>query len=429
MTILSAPKYVRDSTSPLIKVTDFGADPTGVKDSTEAFKKAVSELLSRKKYNCTMADGINDLGGAVIDLEGGNYTISDTILFPYYYGNYYIKDGAVRASLNFPNDKFMFQFGGDVECKNIQGCCIENIGISHLFFDGSHIALGLVKISKTMGSSLGPQLFFTGFYKYGLYLDGGHESMLHQAWFGAHYYSYPSHNVTIDKDCTAVYVHGNDHYIADTIVFQTPIGMVVLNEATVINGFHAWNDYTEYALIIRTRYVRMTNSYIDYSRLLIEGDIDHIIMENTFFLEATLVLEPHSQTGSCQNFFMLNSDYQGGSKEKGNSVIYSQKYGKYTTIRNVKIENVFHTNRDLIRMTKVKLTKKQSQATSWVFDLSNKLVFNRIGSVQYSIQNEENKFVQSYIKPFQNDTMKIEIVTSEPVTGTIFLTVDENNDD
>lgn len=429
MNILKSPPYIRDTASPLIRVTDFGADPTGVKDSTEAFNKAVAELLSRKKFNSTMADGINDLGGAVIDLEGGNYTISDTILFPYFYGNYQIKDGSIRASLTFPADKFMLQFGGDVACTNFQGSCIENIGLSHLFFDGSHVAAGNVKISKTMGSTLGPQLFFTGFNHYGIYLDGGHESMIHQAWFGAYYYSYAS-NVKIEPDCTAIYIHGNDHYVTDTIVFRTPLGMDVLNEATVINGFHIWNGQAEYGLRIRSRYVRMTNSYIDYTRMKIEGNIDHIILENTFFLEGTLVLEPHSQTATCQNFFMFNSDYQiNGGKEKGTSIVYSQEFGKFTTIKNVKIENVFHTKRELIRMTKVQLTKKQTNATNWVFDLSNKLVFNRIGSVQYSIQNEENKAVGSYIKPFESGSMKVEIVTAEPVTGTVFLTVDENNDD
>lgn len=69
------------------------------------------------------------------------------------------------------------------------------------------------------------------------------------------------------------------------------------------------------------------------------------------FLEGTLVLESHSQTVSYQYLYILNSDYQNkGAKEEGNSIIYSQDIGKYTIIKNVKIENVFHTKREIIRM-------------------------------------------------------------------------------
>lgn len=429
-TILKASPYVKDVSCPTIKVTTYGADPTGVKDSTDAFNKAISELLSRRNPNSTMADGIYDMGGAVIDLEGGNYTISDTLLFPYFYGNYQLKDGAIRASNSFPSSKFLLEFGGYGECSNKQGSCIENIGLSHMFFDGNHKALGNVRITKTMGATLGPQLFFTGFTKYGLYLQDGHESILHQTWFGSYYYEYPENeriNFKDDDYCTAIVVKGNDHIITDTIIFSTALGVDIYNQATLINNLHTWNG-GKYGIIIRSDYVRMTNSYLDYSRLKIEGNIGHLLIENTFFLESTVLLEPHSQSATCQDFFLLNSDYQTYDYEKGPSIVYSQEFGKYTTIHNVKVENIFHNQRDRIRMTKVQLNMKQNNATSWIFDLTDRLVFNRIGSIQYSIQNDNNEVISSYIKPIQDDNKKIEIITSKPVTGTVYLTVDENSD-
>lgn len=161
--ILSTP-YIKEVKSNVISITSLGGDPTGKIDSTDAFKKAVEELISRKTDK-TMSDGIADLGGAVIDLEGGEYVVNDTVFFPNMYGNYHIMDGTIRASDTFPEDKFLVQVGGDTPCTNKQGSCSESVAFSYMMFDGNHKALGNLKIVTTMGAPLGPQMFFTGFVK------------------------------------------------------------------------------------------------------------------------------------------------------------------------------------------------------------------------------------------------------------------------
>jgi hypothetical protein len=67
--------------SPIVPA-DFGADPTGTKDSTAAMQAAMSALLSRRGPPVSMASNITDLGGATLDLSGGSYLISAPLVIP-----------------------------------------------------------------------------------------------------------------------------------------------------------------------------------------------------------------------------------------------------------------------------------------------------------------------------------------------------------
>ncbi|KAL6206255.1 hypothetical protein ACLB2K_023503 [Fragaria x ananassa] len=56
----------------------YGADPTGANDSTEAIAKALEEAFQLES-SLEMLPGITDLGGVVIDLQGGNYKIAQPL--------------------------------------------------------------------------------------------------------------------------------------------------------------------------------------------------------------------------------------------------------------------------------------------------------------------------------------------------------------
>lgn len=65
----------------VFKVTDYGADPTGQTDSTEAIFRAISDAF-RAFDNKVLMAGIADLGGAEVHLEGGTYNISNPLRLP-----------------------------------------------------------------------------------------------------------------------------------------------------------------------------------------------------------------------------------------------------------------------------------------------------------------------------------------------------------
>ena len=64
----------------------YGADPTGVNESSDAILSALADAFSIRN-GVEMLPGITDLGGVVIDLQGGNYKISKPIRFPAGGGN------------------------------------------------------------------------------------------------------------------------------------------------------------------------------------------------------------------------------------------------------------------------------------------------------------------------------------------------------
>lgn len=61
--------------------TSYGADPTGKTDSTDAILRAISDALKGPGKGF-LFEGIVNLGGARVDLEGGNYLISRPLQFP-----------------------------------------------------------------------------------------------------------------------------------------------------------------------------------------------------------------------------------------------------------------------------------------------------------------------------------------------------------
>jgi hypothetical protein len=60
--------------------SEYGADPTGSEESSDAIMKAVEDAYKLQK-GIELVAGVNDLGGVVIDLGGGDYKISKPITF------------------------------------------------------------------------------------------------------------------------------------------------------------------------------------------------------------------------------------------------------------------------------------------------------------------------------------------------------------
>ena len=74
-------QYDGTSSPNVYHVTAYGADPTGKEDSTEAILKAMAAALEGPT-NGFLMEGIANLGGARIDLQGGNYLVSRPLRFP-----------------------------------------------------------------------------------------------------------------------------------------------------------------------------------------------------------------------------------------------------------------------------------------------------------------------------------------------------------
>jgi hypothetical protein len=165
-----------ESDSPVIRIAAYaGADPTGLDDSTKAFAAAMVDALTRGSGHI-MGDNVTDLGGVVVDPEGGEYLIGAPIVLPPMFGNIRFQRGTIRATPSFPAESYLIEIGAEKCVQGGQGCCNEHIGFENMLLDASLVALGGMRINNTVDTVVGPHMIFVGFLEAGLTIHGGHES-------------------------------------------------------------------------------------------------------------------------------------------------------------------------------------------------------------------------------------------------------------
>jgi len=142
------------------------------------------------------------------------------------------------ASPDFKGN-FLFIVGQPGSCHVPQGSCNIDINFPELFLDGSHVASGL-QINNVMGVTVGPGGYFLNFTEYGLQINGGHEVMMDRCWLGETNFDFDHVQHGVVPNATAIQVNGNDHYILNTVVFSSKIGLEVNGAADYITGVHVW---------------------------------------------------------------------------------------------------------------------------------------------------------------------------------------------
>lgn len=323
--------------SPIVPA-DFGADPTGAKDSTQAMQKAVVALLSRRGPSVSMASNITDLGGATLDLSGGSYLISSPLVIPPMFGNAQIVGGTLRASPTFPPGRWLVEIG-DPSCVprlpsgqvDVQGSCGQFFNLNEMMFDASHVAAGGVRVSKTMGTTIGPSVFFHGFTQAGVQINGGHEVMIQQGWFCECEWSQARGQICQEdpdgkggnvSKSIGVQINGNDNFMTDVIVFEyTAVGVELNGAANLLQGVHTWNaavydrgGYTwkgGVGIAVNQYQNRLIGCYLDFSALVVKNPSE-LVVEATFFLAAPAVFTSSGGATSISGVYMHGNTYAVG---------------------------------------------------------------------------------------------------------------------
>ena len=296
---------------PVISPVNFGADPTGVADSTAAFEAVTQALLNRTSGNTVLDNGIADLQGATVDLGGGAYLLSKPFKIPSFVGNMRVIHGSLRASASFPTSGYLIQVGDTTGCTNDQGSCNVNIGLAGLSFDGSQIAAGCVYIGDTMGAVYGPQNYAVNFTTVGLNVTGGHEVMAVQSWFGEYLYSDKRKENGTASTAIGIQFNGNDHIANDIIVYSSKIGIHVNGAANFITGIHTWNLATGNGgtgILVSAPQVRVTSCYLDWNDLVVADPGLFTVMDSFFLCGGRIVLKAVS-TGAVTGFYAAGNQF------------------------------------------------------------------------------------------------------------------------
>jgi hypothetical protein len=434
-----------EDVSPGVRVTplDFGADPTGKSDSSDAIQSCVQfcvnyssviDFLGHFPGDASFGNGkyIRNAGGCVIDLSGGEYLLSKPIVFPEYIANINFGHGSLVADPTpgvFPPDSFLLVVGIAGSCKIPQGSCNIDINFPELFLDGSHVASG-IQVNNVMGSTLGPGSYLLNFTSYGVQINGGHELMISRCWLGETNFDYPFSKTDLPT-AIAIQVNGNDHYIQSTVVFSSKIGLEVNGAANYITGVHVWFpsnqalafvDEGVKAFHITGWQNRFVGCYIDGSRAVFDtGGLNHNIWVDGFECCAGVADVPHG--------IMLLGDSIGGGMVIENNIfcggnIFSVPAtpGKAVAVKGTRIESNSFCGQGV--GSKATLSLTQTAASQWNFTFCDYLVFPTISRVKVSVIAASG-FPTAIARPPVGCSVLVE--TSESVTGTVSVEVDSSD--
>jgi len=419
-------------TSLTISIAALGGDPTGRNDSYAAFAAAVALAVSRNTTE-VMADNIRSLGGVAIVLEGGTYLLSQPVVVPPWVGNLRITGGSIVPAEGFPEGRYMLEVGmHKFKCsqKVKQKSCSEDFNLDNLLLDGRHTAYGLVQINSVMGGSVGPDIYFVGFTHAGLTLNGGHEIMVHQAWFGAYWYS-DTGKRDLQAGSTSIEVFGNDHVLSDVIVFGSQIGVNVTGGANIIRGVHAWNCATSaggMGITVSAGSTRLEEVYLDFTSLELVNP-KHVSVSNSFFLGmGNIILKATTPASIINGLALTNNMFGNANMPTNETIVLDEREGRFTEVVDFsmagtmpQVDGSWHAMK--YRGVSAIKTVRCQMCSEFVANFSDVLLFPGLPIVAatYSIAME-GEITQHALRPY-GVGMTVTVGTAAPVNGTVVISV------
>ncbi|KAJ8758641.1 hypothetical protein K2173_000362 [Erythroxylum novogranatense] len=396
----------------------YGADPTGVKDSGEALTNLLNDAFQAQQGHELMA-GVKDLGGVIVDLQGGNYRTCKPLRLPASGGgNLVIKGGTLRASDKFPMDRYLIE----LLSPDKNGVVYEGITFRDVLFDSGYHGGGLMIVNSARIRIT--DCLFIHFTSQGILVKGGHEVYISDSFLGQ------KPNVGGDPDerhftGTAIELHSNDNAITDVAIFSAAIGVLLYGQANILTNVHTYNKATYWGgvgIFVKkgASVTRISNCYLDYNNLYLE-DPNQVHCTNGFFLGGGRVLLKAIE-GKITGLNVLSNMFSGWGTNDWPEII--QVDGTFNHIDQVVIDHN-NVNGMTYKSTVGKLTVS-SYGTKWIADFSRFLVFpNRINHLQYSIYVKEKPegFFQHAVTNVTNNVVVVE--TDKPISASVSVFVDQ----
>jgi hypothetical protein len=109
---------------------------------------------------------------------------------------------------------------------------------------------------------------------------------VHETWLGEWIYSDPRKENGTASTAIGILINGNDHYVTNTIVFSSHIGVYINGAADVLTGVHTWNLATGNGgtgIVVGGSQNRLQECYLDWNDLVIM-DAEVVTFTDAFLL-------------------------------------------------------------------------------------------------------------------------------------------------
>eukprot|EP00055_Hartaetosiga_balthica_P005640 m.16812 g.16812 ORF g.16812 m.16812 type:complete len:510 (-) comp4675_c0_seq1:131-1660(-) len=441
----SIPRRAPISSGLHVRPTEFGGDPTGVKDSTNALNMAIQVCINQSTLSPngyfpgqdSFPDGlkIGDMGGCFVDLDGGEFKISSSLVIPEFNANMNFGFGSIVASKSFPTNDFLIVIGKEGSCNYPQGSCNIDLNFPNLFMDGASTAAGCMQINNVMGVTIGAGSYFLNFTQFGIQINDGHEVMIERCWLGETNFDFDYVQFNTRPNATAIAINGNDHYVLNTIVFSSKVGVVLNGAALVVYGTHVWFPANKALYFNDTMAFHITDGgnrlhgcYIDGGRAVFEGSgLSRNTWMNGFECCAG------SGLGGIPHGIMLRGNTIGPGLRITNNIFGGGSIWYEPTSSNAQpavVDSVIEYNSfsGNAKGTRVSRTlSSTSPQSSWNFNLCDVLALPVVSSVSVSlIADTQYGFPRSIVRPVQGCNVTVD---TDSFAGSVTINVDSSTYD
>ena len=359
--------------------TAYGADPTGVADSTSALQHAM-DAAAAMVVPGPYIGGLTNTGGAIVNLEGGEYRVSKPLTLGNG-GGMRVCCGSLIASDTFPMGDAILGMDGHNEFITIEDVAFE---CSHR--GGAVVTGGTLRVTIT-------RVFAIHFAGIGIHVVKGHEVHITDSFLGEHEWGeagsgtgnpvYPKNTTA-----TAIQIDGQDHWISDIVIFYSHKGIVLNGGALVLSNTHVYNN-GDGALSIVGHAVRVLGCYFDFSPVVVIDPIAVDISHNMFLGGVGIEIRSSGATGMVSGLTIVDNQFVLGDVDatqpaRLEAVYLNTTAGMFAAANSTVISG--NTNpvatygsrtgsTQHLRQTVVRATLRQQHATRWAFDLTDKLLF------------------------------------------------------
>ncbi|KAH9662110.1 polygalacturonase QRT3 [Citrus sinensis] len=399
-------------------VTDYGADPTGRSDSTDALEQAIVDAFT-SPVDGHLNEGVPNLGGSEVHLDGGTYMISRPLrLSDISGGNFMIHGGSLRASDDFSGN------GHLIELRSSSSSPLyEYITLKELMLD-SNFRGGGIAIINSIRTTV-DNCYISHFTTTGISIQDGHETYIRNSFIGQHI------NIGGDdreKDFSGIGINitGNDNAVTDVVIFSASIGVMVQGQANMLTGIHCYNKATALGgtgIYIRApglTQTRVVNCYLDFTGIVAEDPVQLHVTGSFFLGNAFILLKSVKGVASGVNIVdnMFAGDYTGVPIVK-----LDQSNAPFKTVDQVVIDR--NNVRGMVVKSTVARGSLWKNGTTWTLDFSKVLLFpNLIPHVHYALHaGSASSFPRHILRSVSRN--RVTVQTDVVVSATVHVSVDQ----
>lgn len=257
----------------------------------------------------------------------------------------------------------------------------------------------------------------------GIWVKGGHETMIRGAYIGQHITAGGSPGER-NFNGTGINLNGNDNAVTDTVIFSAAVGVLISGQANALTGVHCYNKATGfggtgiYLKLPNLTQTRIVNCYLDYTGIVSEDPVQ-LIVSNSFFLgDGAVVFK--AVKGVIQYVNIVNNLFAGLGR--GTDIVQlDESNAAFTDVDGVVVEQ--NGVKGMALRSTVAKGMVRGNGKSWTVDFSSVLLFrDRIDHVLYSLQAESG-FPQHALRNVSGNRVVVEADVA--LQATVHVAVDQ----